>query len=115
MELNYHNIIKGLVLTTKSTDLYRKLGKYTFRVEKTANKLTIRKAVESLWDVKVDSVCVLATRGKTRRFAGKRFKTPDQKKAIITLKQGYKIELPGQMEAVQDASAGVGPTQTRGK
>ena len=61
MELGIHNIINGIVLTPKSTELFRKLGKITFKVEKKANKLTIRKAIEKLWDVKVESVNVLAT------------------------------------------------------
>jgi len=99
MELNIHDIIKGVVFTSKSTQCYAKLGKITFHVHTKANKIMVKKAVEKIWDVKVDSVRVIALPGKVRRFKGNRFYTGSKKKAIITLKKGFKIDLPGHTDA----------------
>jgi large subunit ribosomal protein L23 len=69
-------------------------GKYTFRVEKSSNKIEIAKAVEEIFKVQVDSVNTMIVKGKTRRQG--RFpmgKTADWKKAIVSLKPGFKIEI----------------------
>ena len=67
--------------------------KYTFFVDKAANKIEIKYAVESLFPkVKVEKVTTLILKGKIRtmgKFSGKR---PDRKKAIVTLKEG-KLDL----------------------
>ena len=99
MELGFHEIIKGFVLTTKSTDLFKKQGKVVLHVHCASNKNMIRHAVEKVWDVKVDNVRVINILGKRRKFGGKIFKLSNRKKAIITLKKGYKIEYPGQFES----------------
>ena len=65
-------------------------SKYTFVVAKDANKIEIRKAVEEIFDVKVEKVNTMNMRGKIKRrgrFEGKR---PDWKKAIVKLKPGSK-------------------------
>jgi len=69
-------------------------GKYTFRVRKDANKIEIAKAIEQIFDVKVDKVNTLTVRGKKKRLG--RYpegKTPDWKKAMVRLKPGHKIEI----------------------
>ena len=69
--------------------------KYTFFVDKAANKIEVKHAVEALFNVKVEEVTTLILKGKIRtmgRYSGKR---PDRKKAIVTLKEGYKLELFG--------------------
>ena len=101
MELGHNDIIKQIVLTPKSTDLYKKFRKITLDVHPDANKIMIRGAVEKVWDVKVDNVRVITVPGKTRRYGKKSFKSSDRKKAIITLKSGYSIDLPGQYESTQ--------------
>lgn len=68
--------------------------KYTFRVHPSANKIQIRRAVEAIYAVRVEKVNTLRVRGKTRR----RGRSPqgaqaDWKKAIVTLKPGYEIQL----------------------
>jgi large subunit ribosomal protein L23 len=98
MELGIYDIIKGIVLTPKSTIEYRKLGKITLQIHRAANKAMVKNAVEKIWDVKVDSVNVVTVPGKTKRFSGKSFVTSKRKKAIVTLKKGYKIELPGHVD-----------------
>jgi large subunit ribosomal protein L23 len=100
MELSIYDIIKRKLATEKSQDMFRKFGKLTFEVHKAANKIMVREAVEKIWDVKVDNVRIVSCPGKNKVFARKNFKSPDRKKAIITLKKGYKIDLPGHFETM---------------
>ena len=87
-------------MTPKSVELFKKLRQTTFQVNKFANKIMIRQAVENIWDVKVDKVRVLSCPGKKKIFARMPFKSPDTKKAVITLKKGYRIDLPGDFETM---------------
>jgi large subunit ribosomal protein L23 len=87
-----YNIIKRPLLTERGTHLREKENKYFFEVAKRANKLEIKRAVESLFRVHVTSVHTISLRGKEKkvgRFAGK---TPDWKKAVVTLRQGDSID-----------------------
>ena len=107
MELKIYDIIKRPMITTKTIDLYKKLGQYTFEVHKDANKSMIRDSVEKLWAVKVDKVRVVKIVGKTKIFNRRAFQSPSRKKAVVSLKKGYKIEIPGMFEAmVSEAPVG---------
>ncbi|HHP50876.1 MAG TPA: 50S ribosomal protein L23 [Moorella mulderi] len=86
------DIILAPVVTEKSTDLIKQ-NKYTFLVHPEANKIEIKKAVERLFNVKVLKVNTLMDRGKRRRMGRSEGRTPDRKKAIVTLKPGDKIPL----------------------
>jgi len=83
------DIILKPVITEKSTDGLQE-GKYTFKVDKNANKLEIAKAVEELFDVKVAKVNTVNCKGKTKRVGRFEGKTSDWKKAIVTLKEDSK-------------------------
>ena len=107
MELSIYDIIKRTVISSKSIELYQKAGKLTFEVNKAANKPLIRNAVEKIWNVKVANVRVLNVAGKNKIFMRRKFKSSDKKKAIITLKKGYKIEIPGMMEVLNKTSRSV--------
>lgn len=88
----YDILIKPL-LTEKMTALKESENRVSFVVDKRANKIEIKKAVEEAFKVKVASVNVMNLLGKKKklgRFVGKR---ADWKKAIITLKEGEKLEL----------------------
>ncbi|MEK6590829.1 MAG: 50S ribosomal protein L23 [Nitrospinota bacterium] len=86
-------IIKKPIITERSTYLKDRDNKIVFEVNKNANKRDIKKAVERIFKVSVISVNTLNMKGKVKRF-GKVFgKRPDWKKAIVTLKEGDKIEL----------------------
>jgi large subunit ribosomal protein L23 len=87
-----------VVTTNKSAELHSKYGQITFFVNKLANKVVIRQAVEKIWDVKVEAVRVINAPSKTRTFARKEYQMAGRKKAIITLKSGYKIDVPGMYE-----------------
>ena len=89
-------IVKPLY-TEKMAAQQEFLNKYAFQVVNTANKIEIKKAIESKFDVKVKSVKTMNVVGKMRqqmtkqgRFTGRR---PSWKKAIVTLEQDYKLEL----------------------
>ena len=90
-----YQIIRYPLITEKSTILREEKSKYTFRVDKRANKVEIKKAIESIFpDVEVISVNTLNVKGKPRRFRyNKRGKSPDWKKAIVTLRPGDSIEI----------------------
>lgn len=89
---NPRDIIKKPVVTEKSMGLVEE-NKYTFIVDMGANKIEIRQAVEELFNVKVDKVRTMRVKGKTKRVRNRWGKTPDRKKAIVTLKEGQKIQL----------------------
>ena len=77
-------IIVRPVITEKSNDEMQS-GKYTFEVNKKATKVEIAKAVEKLFEVKVLNVNTMIVKGKTKRVRYVEGKTPDWKKAIVTI------------------------------
>jgi len=87
-----YDIIKRPLITEKSTDLKAKENKYTFCVDIHANKVEIVRALEEIFRVKVVKVNTMKLRGKKRRVGVHQGKTPDWKKAIVTLKEGDSIE-----------------------
>lgn len=91
--MNAHTVIKSPVITEKSTDLSGKYNKYSFAVDERANKIEIKKAIEELFKVKVIKVNTVRMRGKQRRVRFQQGKTPDWKKAIVSLREGDKIDL----------------------
>ena len=84
-------IIKSLMRTEKST-LREPEGKYLFLVLKSANKIQIKNAVEELYKVKVADVNTFVSFGKLKKVRYQYGRTADTKKAIVTLKEGQKIE-----------------------
>ena len=88
-------IIKPIV-TEKMTKLGDKLNRYGFRVQKTANKIEVKQAVESMYDVTVTDVNTFIMPAKKKsRFTKSGVisgKTSAYKKAIVTLKDGEKID-----------------------
>lgn len=89
--MNSYNTIKALIRTEKSTQ-YEPQAKYLFLVKNGANKLQIKRAVEEIYKVKVKSVNTFISSGKLKKVRYQLGRTPDFKKAIVTLKQGQKIE-----------------------
>ena len=87
--MNPYSIVHSVVVTEKATELADDFEKYTFKVDKKANKLQIRKAVENIFDVKVNSVRTINQLGKRKRLRYAKYgKRPDWKKAIVTLSEG---------------------------
>ncbi|MDX9745333.1 MAG: 50S ribosomal protein L23 [Syntrophales bacterium] len=88
-----YRIIKRPLITEKSTLERDELDKYTFEVDRRANKIEIGQAVEKLFKVKVLNVRVMNMRGKRKRVGRNIGRTQDWKKAIVKLVPGSKIEI----------------------
>ena len=88
-----YDVLLGPMLTEKGTLLKEKENKILFKVAKEANKIEIKKAVEETFKVKVDNVATINCRGKIKRMGRYEGKRPDWKKAIITLKEGEKLDV----------------------
>ena len=87
-------VLKLVRLTEKSNKLSSEFGQYTFEVFTDATKHTVREAVEQTFKVTVTRVNLMNVRGKaTRGRMGRPGFKSDTKKAVVTLKQGDKIEL----------------------
>lgn len=94
------NILKRPIITEKVT-AQGVLRKYAFEVEKTANKFEIKKAIEKMFGVTVESVNTMRCIGKTKtRISSGKFitgKTSTYKKAIVTVAEGEIIDLYGEV------------------
>jgi large subunit ribosomal protein L23 len=90
---NAHDVVKGMLRTEKGTAVLQPRNKYLFWVDSSANKVEIGRAVEEIYKVKVKAVNTIMARGKLRRVRYQIGKTPDWKKAVVTLGEGSKIEV----------------------
>ncbi len=97
--MNPREIIKKPVITEKMTDLGETLNRFGFIVDKRANKLEIKDAVERVYGVTVEAVNTMNFKGKSRvRYTRSGILSggsPDFKKAIVTLAEGDTIDLYG--------------------
>jgi large subunit ribosomal protein L23 len=87
-----YGIIHRPLVTEKSLAQNAERNKVSFLVDLDANKQEIRAAVEHIFAVKVLEVNTVYLRGKRKRTRTREGKRPDQKKAIVTLREGDKIE-----------------------
>jgi large subunit ribosomal protein L23 len=88
-------VIKYPILSEKSVRLQQEQNSYTFAVDRSANKNEIKHAVETIYNVKVQSVQTMIVKGKRKRMRnlilmGKR---KDWKKAYVKLKEGYRLDI----------------------
>lgn len=93
MIVSAHDIIKALVRTEKSTSVHEPQLKYLFLVNRSSNKIQIKQAVEEIYKVKVRDVNTFISLGKLKKVRYQLGRTPDFKKAVVTLKEGQKIDL----------------------
>ena len=87
------SIVKKALITEKGTVMREQQNEYTFEVARDANKLEIKYAVQTIFNVKVADVRTMQMQGKVKRqgrFSGRR---SNWKKAIVTLQPDQKIEL----------------------
>ena len=87
-----YKVVKHFIRTEKSTE-QEPQNKYFFSVDRRANKIEIKKAIEEIYQVKVKSVNTMNLRGKMRRVRYQPGRTASWKKAIVTLREGHKIEV----------------------
>ena len=93
MKSDPYEVLVRPLLTEKITALRETANKVGFVVRRGASRIQVKHAVEAALKVRVERVHIMTVKGKTKRlgrFSGKR---PDWKKAIVTLKEGEKLEL----------------------
>jgi large subunit ribosomal protein L23 len=86
------DVIKRPVALTEKATRLKETNKVVFEVALGANKLEIKSAVETLFNVKVADVNTLIQRGKIKRMGRGLAKRPNYKKAIVTLREGDDIQ-----------------------
>ena len=89
-----HRTIVRPLVTERTSASYQSRGEYVFEVAPDAGKPAIRQAIETLFGVKVTGVWTMNVRGKSRRLGrGNPGRKPNWKKAIVTLREGDKIDV----------------------
>ena len=88
----YYDIIKRPVVTEKTNIQKEVFNQFTFEVDRKANRVEIKKAVEDIFNVKVIGVKTMQVQGKTRRRGRIIGKRRNWKKAIVTLMPGQRID-----------------------
>ena len=91
--MDYYQIVKRPLSSENSVGDRETSNSYHFEVDKKVNKIQVREAIEKLFEVKVLAVRTLNKVGKTRKYKNKIYKTGGWKKAIVTLKEGDRIDL----------------------
>ncbi|NBV40264.1 50S ribosomal protein L23 [bacterium] len=93
MELSIYDIIQSPVITDKAYRLSTTLQQVTFQVHPAANKPLVARAIEKLFDVKVQAVRIAVRKGKFKKNRARRSLSQDnlRKRAIVTLKEGHTL------------------------
>lgn len=87
-----YEIIKAPIVTEKCTDQQNMYNRVTFNVDIHINKIEIKRAVESIFNVRVNKVSTIISKGKKKRLGVHKGKRSDKKKAIISLAKGQTID-----------------------
>ena len=85
--------VKSPVISEKGTRLSDEENKYIFKVDRRATKIDIRRAIEQIYNVKIQSVRTSNRKGKRRRYRYKTGETRGWKKAVVVLHADYHIDL----------------------
>jgi len=88
----YYDIIKAPIITEQSTKLIESENKYTFKVDRKANKVEIKKAIETIFEVKVIAVNTINVLPKFKRMGKYEGYKSAYKKAVVQLAEGNKID-----------------------
>ncbi len=91
--LQYYDVVRRPLITEKSSKLQGLRNQFRFEVAPSANKSEVKKAVETLFSVKVVKVNMLNMPSKARRMFGRPGETRPWKKAVVTLKKGDTIDI----------------------
>jgi large subunit ribosomal protein L23 len=87
-------------LLSEKSYVETEMNKYRFAVRKDANKITVRKAVEKMFGVKVIDVNIARVKGKSRKMKGHVFQTSSWKKAVVTLADGENLDFFEKFDSV---------------
>jgi large subunit ribosomal protein L23 len=90
--IDYYDMILRPVVTEKTSDQKEEDNQVTFEVAPSANRIEIKRAVEAIFNVKVEAVRTMNVKGKIKRRGRILGKRKDRKKAIVTLMPGQSIE-----------------------
>lgn len=90
--ISQYEIIKRPVISEKTTLQKEKINQVTFEVDRRANRIEIKKAIEKIFSVGVDKVSTIQVKGKIKQRGKITGKRRDWKKAVVRLKPGAKIE-----------------------
>jgi len=93
LNLNIFDIIRGSVVSEKANELNQKFKKLVLTVHPQANKTQIKEALQRIFNVKVEKVNTLRRKGKIRRMRRIFVQGSTTKRVIVTLKEGYSIDL----------------------
>ena len=91
-DTRHYDMIVAPVITEKAT-IASESNQFVFKVRREATKPQIKAAIEKLFDVKVTAVNTLVRKGKNKIFRGMRGKQQDVKKAVVTLADGFRIDV----------------------
>lgn len=97
LKLELTDVILGPVVSDKAAKLNQDQNELVLRVHKSANKPIIARAIEILFNTKVDSVRTYIRKGKNRKVGRAAVRSKNEKRAIIKLKEGYRVDLLEQM------------------
>lgn len=89
---NIYDVIIKPLITEKGTKIKEEQNKIILKVAPEANKMEIKKAVETVFKVKVDNVATMTFKGKRKRLGQRQGVRSDWKKAVVTLKEGQTVE-----------------------
>ncbi len=92
MNMKSYAILKRPLVTEKSTVEKDERNKLFFEVDRRANKIEIKEAVQKIFKVDVLDVATMAMKGKKKRVGRHFTKLPDWKKAVVTIKAGQRVE-----------------------
>jgi len=90
--MNVHEVIRKPLLTEKGANLNETSNTVLFEVNRSANKIEIKQAVEEIFKVKVASVHTMNVRGKKKRMGRNEGMSRSWKKAMVTLQAGEKLD-----------------------
>jgi large subunit ribosomal protein L23 len=93
-----YQVLLGPHISEKATVVAEKNRQFVFRVRLDANKLEIKKAIESLFNVQVEAVNTTVVKGKNKRFGRGMGRRSDFKKAYVALKDGFDLDFAGVAE-----------------
>lgn len=93
MELSIYNIIKGPHVSNKVYRLNQQLNKLVLEVHPQANKPLIAQALKELFNVTVNKICIVVSKGKFKRSGRHIFQGKTRKKAYVTLEKGQSIDM----------------------
>ena len=92
LPIKFYDLIKKPIITEKGT-LLSNNSQIVFSIPMNASKTIVKQAVEKLFGVNVKKINIIISKGKTKRFKGKMGKRKNEKKAIISLEKGQRIDI----------------------